>query len=110
MPARVVLQKTSAFTSAEIAGFQAPTDERDLDELDMSWITNSEGARLFRPGSAPPLRGTMRTLDQHETALYRDGSVEFYSRTRACASRSRSAPDPSRAAGAIVIAPGKSSP
>lgn len=79
MPARVVLHKTSSFTSAEIAGFQAAADERTLDEIDMSWITNSEGARLFRPGNAPPLRGTLLSLDQHEMALYTNGSIEFYS-------------------------------
>ncbi|MCK2238239.1 MULTISPECIES: hypothetical protein [unclassified Crossiella] len=79
MPARVALHKTSSFTPAEVAGFQAAADERDLDELDMSWITNSEGARLFRPGNAPPLRGTLLTLDQNEVALYTNGSIEFYS-------------------------------
>jgi hypothetical protein len=53
MAARVVLHKTSTFTAAEIAGFQSAADERQLDALDMSWITNSDGACLFRPA---PLR------------------------------------------------------
>jgi hypothetical protein len=45
----------------------------------MSWITNSDGARLFRPGAAPPLRGTLLTLSDHELILYTTGSIEFYS-------------------------------
>lgn len=45
----------------------------------MSWITDSEGARLFRPGSAPPLRGTLLAITDRELALYTKGSVDFYS-------------------------------
>ena len=45
----------------------------------MSWITSSDGARLFRPGAAPPLRGTLLTLSDHELVLYTTGSIEFYS-------------------------------
>ena len=79
MPARVVLHKTSTFTAGEIDGFQPAADERQLDALDMSWITNSDGARLFRPGAAPPLRGTLLALSDHEVVLYTTGSIEFYS-------------------------------
>jgi hypothetical protein len=79
MPARVALHKTSSFTAAEIDGFQSAADERHLDALDMSWITDSEGARLFRPGAAPPLRGTLLELSENELALYTTGSIEFYS-------------------------------
>jgi hypothetical protein len=79
LPARVVLHKTSSFTSAEAEGFQAAADERDLDALEMSWITDSEGARLFRPGAAPPLRGTLLALSDRELALYTKGSIDFYS-------------------------------
>ena len=79
LPARVVLHKTSSFTAAEVNGFQAAADERRLDTLELSWITGSEGARLFRPGAAPPLRGTLLTLSDHEIVLYTKGSVEFYS-------------------------------
>jgi hypothetical protein len=76
---RVVLHKTSSFTAAEIGGFQGDGDERRLDTLELSWITSSEGARLFRPGAAPPLRGTLLTLGDREIVLYTKGSVEFYS-------------------------------
>jgi hypothetical protein len=79
MPARVALHKTSSFTAPEIDGFQAAADERHLDALDMSWITSSDGARLFRPGAAPPLRGTLLTLSERELVLYTTGSIEFYS-------------------------------
>jgi hypothetical protein len=79
LPARVVLHKTSSFTAGEIEGFQAAADERRIDTLDMSWITSSEGGRLFRSGDAPPLRGTLLTFSDQEIVLYTKGSVEFYS-------------------------------
>ena len=79
LPARVVLHKTSSFTADEIDGFQSAADERRLDALELSWITGSEGARLLRPGAAPPLRGTLLTLTDQQFALYTKGSVEFYS-------------------------------
>jgi hypothetical protein len=79
LPARLVLHKTSSFTVAEIGGFQAAADECGLDTLEMSWITSSEGARLFRPGAAPPLRGTLLALSDQEIVLYTKGSIEFYS-------------------------------
>jgi hypothetical protein len=79
MPARVVLHKSSAFTADEIEGFEGGTDERQIDTLEMAWITTSEGARLFRGGhQAPPLRGTMLGLSDRELVLYTTGSVEFY--------------------------------
>ncbi len=78
LPARVVLHKTSSFTADEIDGFQSAADERGLDSLELTWITRSEGARLFRPGAAPPLRGTLLTITSQELALYTKGSVEFY--------------------------------
>ena len=79
MPARVVLHKSSAFTADEIEGFEGGTDERQIDTLEMAWITTSDGARLFRGGhQAPPLRGTMLGLSDRELVLYTTGSVEFY--------------------------------
>jgi hypothetical protein len=59
---------------------QCAPDERQIDALEMAWITTSEGARLFRGGNqAPPLRGTMFGLSDRELVLYTTGSVEFYS-------------------------------
>ena len=34
---------------------------------------------MFRPGNAPPLRGTFMTLGPAEHLIYTTGSVEFYS-------------------------------
>lgn len=79
LPARVVLHKTSSFTGTEADGFQGAADERDLDALEMSWMTMSEGIRLFRAGQAPPLRGTLLTISEDELALYTKGSIDFYS-------------------------------
>jgi len=80
MPARVVLHKSSAFTSEEIEGFEGGAEDRRIDTLEMAWITTSDGARLFRGGKlAPPLRGTMLALSDRELILYTTGSVEFYS-------------------------------
>ena len=45
----------------------------------MTWVTLSEGIRLFRPGLAPPLRGTHVVLDDKSSLLYTKGSVDFYS-------------------------------
>jgi hypothetical protein len=45
----------------------------------MRWITTSEGIRLFRPGQAPPLRGTLLTISEDELVLYTKGSIDFYS-------------------------------
>ncbi|WP_344220113.1 hypothetical protein [Nonomuraea bangladeshensis] len=79
LPARVVVHKSSRFTSDEKDGFNAAADERDLHALDLVWITSSENALLFRPGSAPPLRGTFMSLSKYEHLIYTRGSVDFYS-------------------------------
>ena len=77
-PARIVLHKTSAFTGEETGGFQDAADERFIDTLEMSWVTSSAGAATFRPGDAPPLRGTLAVLGERELTLYATGSIEFY--------------------------------
>ena len=75
----MVLHKTSAFTSEETDGFQIAADAQRLDVLDMMWLTNSDGARLFRPGAAPPLRGTLLEIGDGLLNLYTHDSVQFYS-------------------------------
>jgi hypothetical protein len=100
LPARLVLHKTSSFTIAKIEGFQAAADKRGLDTLEMSWITSSEGARLFRPGSAPPLRGTLLTLSDQEPSSTPRAASSSTPPIPACMSRSLSAsglPGPSAA-------------
>lgn len=79
LPARVVIHKSSRFTADETAGFTAAADDRELHALDLIWITNSEEALIFRPGEAPPLRGTFMTLGSTEHMIYTKGSVDFYS-------------------------------
>jgi hypothetical protein len=79
LPAGVVIHKSSRFVVEEIAGFESAADARDLAALDLIWLTDSEDAQLFRPGAAPPLRGTLLTLGPTEHTLYTGGSIEFYS-------------------------------
>jgi hypothetical protein len=79
LPARVVIHKSSRFIAAEVDGFDSAAEDRDLAALDLLWITDSEDAQLFRPGAAPPLRGTLLTLSPEEHVLYTGGSIEFYS-------------------------------
>lgn len=79
LPARVAIHKSSRFVPDETEGFDAAAASRDLAALDLVWITDSEDAQLFRPGAAPPLRGTFLTLSPDEHLLYTGGSVEFYS-------------------------------
>jgi hypothetical protein len=74
-----VVHKASRFIDGERAGFEAAADERDVDELDLTWVTASEGTRLFRRGAAPPLRGTHAELGPRDSLLYTAGSIDFYS-------------------------------
>ncbi|MEH0933159.1 argonaute/piwi family protein [Micromonospora sp. CPCC 205558] len=79
LPARVAIHKSSRFNPNEVDGFTAAADDRELHALDLIWITNSEDTLLFRPGAAPPLRGTFMTLSATEHLVYTKGSVDFYS-------------------------------
>lgn len=79
LPARVVVHKASSYTPDEEEGFREAARTCSVDELDLTWVTLSEGARLFRPGDAPPLRGTHIMLEPGTSALYTKGSVDFYS-------------------------------
>jgi hypothetical protein len=79
LPARVVIHKSSRFTAGENDGFTTAADNRDLHALDLVWVTSSEDALVFRPGNAPPLRGTFMTLGPDEHLIYTKGSVDFYS-------------------------------
>jgi hypothetical protein len=79
LPARVVIHKSSRFVPDEVAGLDSAAAARELAALDLVWITDSEDVQLFRPGVAPPLRGSFVTLSSDEHALYTGGSIEFYS-------------------------------
>jgi hypothetical protein len=79
LPARLVVHKSSAFAADEEEGFRDAAEARDIAELELTWITTSESARLFRQGDAPPLRGTHVDLGGGHSALYTQGSIDFYS-------------------------------
>lgn len=78
-PARVVLHKTSQFDDEEVTGFEAAADQRHIRHLELLWIVDaSEGARLFRNGDHPVLRGTFATIAERRHILYTRGSVDLY--------------------------------
>jgi hypothetical protein len=77
-PARVVLHKTSQFSDAEITGFQAAADDRDIDFLELLWIQRRGAPHLFRTGQLPPLRGTSLQLDDRSLLLYTRGSIPYF--------------------------------
>lgn len=77
-PARIVIHKSSSFTSSEADGFHAAADERDIDHLEMLWIQRRGAPHLFRTGQLPPLRGTSVQLDERSLLLYTRGSVPYF--------------------------------
>lgn len=77
-PARVVMHKASNYLGTEIAGFRQAANTERLDVLELLWLTNSEGLRLYRRGQQPPLRGTFVSLSAERHLLYSSGSVPFY--------------------------------
>ena len=77
-PARIVLHKTSQFSSEETEGFSSLAEESHIDLVDMVAIVDS-AIRLFRRGSYPPYRGSMVKLDGNKKVLlYTRGSVPFF--------------------------------
>jgi hypothetical protein len=78
LPARVVLHKTSAFDKAETEGFNAAANEKDVSQLELIWVQNHVGPRLFRSGQLPPLRGTILELQADALLLYTRGSIPFF--------------------------------
>lgn len=79
MPARLVLHKTSSFSSEETEAFQAAAARAFIDSLDLLWVTYSEATRLFRTGTNnPPLRGTVLEQGPDRVLLYTRGTVPFY--------------------------------
>jgi len=70
LPARVVVHKASRFVDGERASFEAAADERDVDKLDLTWVTASDGRHLFRSGATPPLRGTHAELGPPDSLPY----------------------------------------
>lgn len=77
-PARIVVHKTSNFTSGEVDGLHDAAAERDIDHLDMLWIQRRGAPHLYRAGQLPPLRGTTVQLDARSLLLYTRGSVPYF--------------------------------
>lgn len=77
IPARMVCHKSSYFTDDEIAGFRDAAKQERIDAIDLVSIRKSM-TRLYRQGAYPPLRGTYLELDDTESLLYTNGSVDFY--------------------------------
>jgi hypothetical protein len=78
MPARLVLHKSSAFSPAEEEGFKAGAEEKDVSQLELFWVQNGSGPRLFRFGQLPPLRGTVLELEKDSILVYTRGSIPFF--------------------------------
>ena len=76
-PARVVLHKSSAFSDEEVAGFEAATDEKDIEHLELIWLSR-RAPRFLRLGQLPPMRCTTVQLDQRSMVLYTRGSIELF--------------------------------
>ncbi|WP_157963707.1 argonaute/piwi family protein [Actinocorallia populi] len=77
-PARIVIHKSSNFTSGETEGFHQAADEREIDHVDMIWIQRRGAPHLYRTGQLPPLRGTTVQLDERSLLLYTRGSVPYF--------------------------------
>ena len=77
-PARIVLHKTSQFSTQEVTGFQGAADDREIDFLELLWIQRRGAPHLFRTGQLPPLRGTSVQLDGRSLLLYTRGSVPYF--------------------------------
>jgi hypothetical protein len=76
-PARVVIHKTSTYTTAEMEGFLEVTNSHNIEMVDLIHVDHTF-TRLFRKGSYPPLRGTLLSLDSKTHLLYTRGSVDFF--------------------------------
>jgi hypothetical protein len=76
-PARVVLHKTSSFSSEEIAGLEAAAKDERIELTDLVWVRRS-WLRLYREKTYPPLRGTWLRLGEKDGLVYLRGSVTFF--------------------------------
>ncbi|MGW3667167.1 argonaute/piwi family protein [Streptomyces sp. NPDC005141] len=77
-PARIVVHKTSNFTTGETDGFHEAADLREIDHVDLLWIQRRGAPHLYRTGQLPPLRGTSAQLDAQSMLLYTRGSVPYF--------------------------------
>ena len=76
-PARVVVHKSSNFSTEEIDGMESAAKELKIHSVDFVTVLDSK-IRLFRNGDYPPYRGTLAQLDGNRQLLYSRGSVWYY--------------------------------
>jgi len=76
-PARVVVHKSSHFSSEEIDGFNQAGRSLGIDSVDLVSILDSK-IRVFRDGSYPPYRGSLVQIGPQQHVLYTRGSVPYY--------------------------------
>ncbi|MET7899759.1 argonaute/piwi family protein [Streptomyces mirabilis] len=77
-PARIVVHKTSKFTTGETDGFHEAANLREIDHVDLLWIQRRGAPHLYRTGQLPPLRGTSVQLGARSLLLYTLGSVPYF--------------------------------
>lgn len=76
-PKRIVLHKTSNFSTAEIEGFKEAAKKSHINQVDLISIQQSD-IRMYRQGIYPPMRGTQMSLSEQVHVLYTRGSVPYY--------------------------------
>jgi len=77
-PARLVIHKSSRFHPQEMKGLQTAVEAAEIDIADFLWFPRRSPVRLLRNGIYPPLRGTTLRLDDSQSILYTNGSVDFF--------------------------------
>lgn len=76
-PKRLVLHKTSNFSTDEVYGFTQAARQLRINQIDLVSIQHSD-IRLYREGNYPPMRGTHLSLTEQHHVLYTRGSVPYY--------------------------------
>jgi hypothetical protein len=76
-PARLVILKTSRFESGEVDGISEASDELQIDQRDLIWVSENPHVTLVREGDYPPLRGSFIQVGK-DALLFTRGSVPYY--------------------------------
>jgi hypothetical protein len=77
IPARLVVHKSSNYSSAELEGFRNAVYDLGISTIDFITIKETD-IRFFRDGLYPPQRGSMISLSEKSHILYTRGSVDYY--------------------------------
>jgi hypothetical protein len=76
-PGRVVVHKSSTFNDEELKGAERALQELEIQSFDLLSVSDS-WMRLVRKAYYPPLRGTFWEMDDRQSLLYTNGSVQLY--------------------------------